>query len=156
MGGRIADDTIQDIRDRTSLVELISEGTALRKRGRNYVGLCPFHAENTPSFTVSEERGFFHCFGCGASGNAFAWVMRTQQMTFPEAVRWLARRAGIQLPTSVGDERDRGADDLLYRVNEEAQAYYQRALWESAGGEAARAYLAERGFIRSEYVEAEA
>ena len=145
MGGRIADDAIQDIRDRTSLVELISEGTALRKRGRNYVGLCPFHAENTPSFTVSEERGFFHCFGCGASGNAFAWVMRTQQMAFPEAVRWLARRAGVELPTSVGDERDRRADDLLYRVNEEAQAYYQRVLWESAAGEAARVYLTERG-----------
>jgi DNA primase len=101
MGARIPEDAIQDIRERTNLVELISERTSLRRRGRNYVGLCPFHAENTPSFTVSEERGFFHCFGCGASGNAFAWVMRTENVSFPEAVRSLAVRAGVRLPPAI-------------------------------------------------------
>jgi DNA primase len=145
MRGRIADDAIRDIRDRTNLVELISDKTSLRSRGRNYVGLCPFHAENTPSFTVSVERGFFHCFGCGASGDAFAWVMRTEQMTFPEAVRRLGARAGVELPAEPGERRDRRADELLCSVNEEAASFFQRALWDEAAGAAARTYLGKRG-----------
>ncbi len=145
MGGRIPDHVIQDIRERTNLIEVVSERTALRKRGRNWVGLCPFHAENTPSFTVNEERGFFHCFGCGASGNAFAWVMRTGQLNFPEAVRLLAARVGVQVPTVHGEQRDRRADDLLYQANEAAAACYQKALWHADVGAPARAYLAQRG-----------
>jgi DNA primase len=142
---RIPEETIQDVRERINLVELISERTSLRQRGRNYVGLCPFHAENTPSFTVNEEKGFFHCFGCGASGNAFAWVMRTDNLTFPEAVRLLAARAGVQLPEAYRDRGERRGDDILYRVNEAAAKYYQRALGHETIGAPARSYLAERG-----------
>jgi DNA primase len=144
MSGRIPAEAIRDIRDRINLVELISETVGLRKRGRNYLGLCPFHTENTPSFTVSEDRGFFHCFGCGASGDPFAWLMRTEQATFPEAVRRLAERAGVRLPAPIEGGRDRRADDALYRITEAAAAFYQRALWEGAGGAVVRAYLGER------------
>ncbi len=145
MGGRISDSAIQEVRSRISIVELVSERTALRRRGRNHVGLCPFHAENTPSFTVSEERGFFHCFGCGASGDAFAWVMRLESMSFPEAAQLLARRAGVPLPATGRAEGERRADDPLYGINEQAAIYYGRVLWEHPGGGGARAYLESRG-----------
>jgi DNA primase len=145
MSGRIPDDAIQDVRGRINIVELVSERTSLRKRGRNYVGLCPFHAEDTPSFTVSEERGFFHCFGCGASGDAFAWLMRTEQLAFPEAVRHLATRVGVRLPEETAGHRPRGADDPLFVVTEAAVQYYVQGLWEGGGGAIARAYLEQRG-----------
>ena len=145
MGGRISDDAVRDIRGRVDLIELVSERTALRKRGRNHVGLCPFHAENTPSFTVNEDRGFFHCFGCGASGDAFAWVMRTEQLTFPEAVRLLAARVGVTLPAAGGARPERRGDEPLYAVTAEASAFYARLLWEDGPGAVARAYLARRG-----------
>jgi DNA primase len=145
MGGLIPDQLIQDIRDRTNLVELISERTALRKRGRNWVGLCPFHAENTPSFTVNDERGFFHCFGCGASGNVFAWLMRTDQLSFPEAVRTLADRVGVDVPTTPGSRRDQRADDPLFQANEETAACYRKALGHAEYGAPARPYVDQRG-----------
>lgn len=145
MSGLISSDAIQDVRSRINLVELVSERTLLRKRGRNHVGLCPFHAENTPSFTVNEERGFFHCFGCGASGDVFAWIMRTEQVSFPDAVRQLAARLGVVLPSAPGARRDRGGDDLLFRANEEAAGFYQRALWGEGAGTVARSYLEKRG-----------
>jgi DNA primase len=146
MGGRISDTSIQDVRDRVNLVDLVSERTALRKRGRSHLGLCPFHAENTPSFSVSEERGFFHCFGCGASGDAFAWVMRMEQLSFPEAVRHLAARVGVELPADVGAApRGRREEEVAWQLNEDVAACYQRALWDPRAGAVAREYLATRG-----------
>ncbi len=145
MGGRFSDHAIDDVRGRVNLVELITERTGLRRRGRNHVGLCPFHAEDTPSFTVSEERGFFHCFGCGVSGDAFAWVMRTEQVLFPEAVRLLAARVGVQLPVSAGGPPERRGDDALYRVTEAAAGYYAGSLWEEGAGAVPRTYLERRG-----------
>ncbi|HUE30893.1 MAG TPA: CHC2 zinc finger domain-containing protein, partial [Verrucomicrobiae bacterium] len=87
MTGRIREEAIRTVRERASLSEVITDVVALRRRGRNAVGLCPFHTEKTPSFTVSDDRGFFHCFGCGEHGDVFAFVMKTQSLTFPEAVR---------------------------------------------------------------------
>src|SRR5262245_19477070 len=101
---RIPDETLQAIRDRISIVEVISAYVSLKKAGRNHIGLCPFHTEKTPSFTVSDERGLFHCFGCGAGGTIFTFVMRADRLEFREAVETLARRAGIALP-------DRGSSD---------------------------------------------
>src|SRR5262249_57250254 len=98
MGGRIPDDAIREVRDRASLFEVVADTVALRRRGRSAVGLCPFHTEKTPSFTVSEDRGFYHCFGCGEHGDVFTFVMKTEGLAFPEAVRRVAERFGIALP----------------------------------------------------------
>src|SRR2546428_11477219 len=103
MTGRIRDEAIRAVRERASLSEVISDVVALRRRGRSAVGLCPFHAEKTPSFTVSEERGFFHCFGCGEHGDVFAFLMKAQALTFPEAVRRVAERFGVPLPEEPGE-----------------------------------------------------
>ena len=99
--GRISDETLQAIRDRLSIVEVVSGYVNLKKTGKNHVGLCPFHSEKSPSFTVSDERGMFHCFGCGAGGTVFTFVMRADRVPFPEAVELLARRAGVTLPAHV-------------------------------------------------------
>src|SRR2546427_5604744 len=112
MAGRIPDETLQAIRERVSIVEVVSGYVALKKAGRNHVGLCPFHAEKTPSFTVNEERGRFHCFGCGEDGDVFAFVMKTESLSFPEAVRRVAERFGIPLPQEV-TEAGRRAEPLL-------------------------------------------
>jgi DNA primase len=93
----ISPKTIALIRDRTDLVALIGETVKLAKKGRSFLGLCPFHSEKTPSFNVNQERGFYHCFGCGESGNAFDFAMKTEGLTFPEAARQLAARAGIEV-----------------------------------------------------------
>src|SRR5712692_6847750 len=98
MAGKIPDETLQAIRERVNIVEVVSGYVTLRKAGRNHVGLCPFHSEKTPSFTVNEERGLFHCFGCGAGGTVFTFLMRADHIEFPDAVEILARRAGVALP----------------------------------------------------------
>jgi len=144
MAGRISDETLQAIRDRLSIVEVVSGYVNLKKTGKNHVGLCPFHSEKSPSFTVSDERGMFHCFGCGAGGTVFTFVMRADRVTFPEAVELLARRAGVALParTGGGDEDARRRD--LLEVHDVAQRCFRAAL-QSAAGARARDYLANRG-----------
>ncbi len=143
MAERIPEATLAEIRARVSIVEIISAHIALRKAGRNYTGLCPFHGEKTPSFSVNEEGGFYHCFGCGAGGNAFTFLSRVEGITFPEAVRRLAAKAGVALPQA---ERDPQAQERaqLYRINDIAATYFQRCLWGNVG-ETARRYLEERG-----------
>src|SRR3989304_5204785 len=98
MAGKIPDEALEAIRNRVSIVEVVSGYVTLKKAGRNYLGLCPFHAEKTPSFTVSDERGLFHCFGCGAGGTVFPFVMQAERIGFVEAVETLAARAGVALP----------------------------------------------------------
>ena len=142
MTGRIRDDAIRGIRERASLVEVASDVVALRRRGRSFVGLCPFHVEKTPSFTVSEERGFFHCFGCGEHGDVFSFVMRVESLSFPDAVRRVATRFGIPVPEEEGGARPRG--EPLVAVNAAAAAFFQAEL-AGPGGARARAYLGERG-----------
>jgi len=143
MAERIPEAILAEIRTRISIVEVISAHVALRKAGRNYTGLCPFHGEKTPSFSVNEEGGFFHCFGCGVGGNAFTFLTRIDGISFPEAVRRLAAKASVSLPQA---EKDPQAQERarLYRLNEVAATYFQRCLWGNVGG-IARHYLAERG-----------
>ncbi|MBP1688319.1 MAG: dnaG [Deltaproteobacteria bacterium] len=144
MAGKIPDDTLQAIRERLSIVEVISGHVSLKKAGRNFLGLCPFHSEKTPSFTVNEERGLFHCFGCGAGGTVFTFVMRAERIGFPEAVELLARRAGVQLPER-GERDPAGAErQAFFDVNELAQRHFRQALRAAVGG-AARGYLEKRG-----------
>jgi len=142
MSGRIRDEAIRAVRERASLIEVVSDVVALRRRSRNAVGLCPFHGEKTPSFNVSEERGFFHCFGCGEHGDVFAFVMKTQSLTFPEAVRHVAERFGVPLPEEAGEPAQRR--EPLAAVNAAAAAFYRGEL-RGSGGARAQAYLRERG-----------
>ncbi len=143
MAERIPDAILTEVRARISIVEFISAYVALRKAGRNYAGLCPFHSEHTPSFSVNEEGGFFHCFGCGVGGNVFTFLTRIEGISFPEAVRRLAAKAGVSLPQAAQDPQaqERGR---LHKLNALAATYFQRCLWGNAGG-IARHYLADRG-----------
>lgn len=148
MAGKIPDETLQAIRERVSIVEVVSGYVSLKKAGRNYLGLCPFHAEKTPSFTVSDERGLFHCFGCGAGGTVFTFVMRADHVDFVEAVEVLARRAGVTLPkrseaSDGGEQRQE-----LVRLNEFAQRCFREAL-QAPEGTLARKYLEQRGLTRA-------
>ena len=95
----IPEDKISEIKNTVDIVDIISDSVLLKKKGRNFVGLCPFHSEKTPSFTVSSEKQIFHCFGCGTGGNAFNFLMKQEGLTFPEAARALAKRYGIDIPT---------------------------------------------------------
>ncbi len=123
---RIADEIIQEVRDRVDIVELIGRHLTLKKSGRNHVGLCPFHGEKTPSFNVNSDRQSYYCFGCHEGGNAFTFLMHIENLTFPEAVRTLARESGIEVPESSGGGQSN--TEILYRANEVAQARYRKAL----------------------------
>ncbi len=135
------------VRDRIDIVDLVGRHVSLKKAGRSFKGLCPFHHEKTPSFIVTPERGTWHCFGCGEGGNAFAFLMRQENLTFPEAVRSLAAELGIEIPESDGG--DRGVLEGVLRANALAHEHYQRCL---AGdeGHGARDYLAKRGLDSTE------
>ena len=145
MRGRIPEATLTELRERADIFEVVSAHVGLRKVGRNHVGLCPFHAEKTPSFTVNGERGIFHCFGCGAGGNVFTFLMRMESLPFPEVVERLARQYGVNVPER-GEEsgalRDR---ENLFRLNEQAARFFQRYLREAGEARVARDYLTERG-----------
>ncbi len=146
--GRIPEDVLADIRDRASIVEIVSASVTLRKVGQNHVGLCPFHAEKTPSFSVNDDRGMFHCFGCGAGGNVFSFITKMENLPFPEVVERLAERYGVTLPARVEDpERERR--DAQFALNDKAARFFERHLWEGAEAEPARRYLSERGISRA-------
>ncbi len=136
------------IREEADIVQVIGECVELKRSGTRFTGLCPFHAEKTPSFSVNPQGRFFHCFGCGESGDVFSFVMKYYRLSFPEALKELARRYHIDLPESRLSEADRQRikeREMLYRVNEQAAVLYQRYLLESPKAEEARAYLERRG-----------
>ncbi len=136
---------LDDIRARVSLESVIGRRVRLARRGHELIGLCPFHNEKTPSFTVSERKGFFHCFGCGAHGDVIGFVMQDEGLGFHEAVERLAGEAGLALPKrEPRDEEREKRRASLYEVTEAAAAWFQAAL-EGAEGGAARRYLAARG-----------
>jgi DNA primase len=139
---------LDEIRARIVLADLIGRRVKLKKRGREYEGLCPFHSEKTPSFTVSETKGFYHCFGCGAHGDAIGFVMRGEGLSFPEAVEKLAGEAGLPVPQSSPEERAaaRRRTDLG-EVLERACDWFETRLADP-GGEAALNYLVGRGLRR--------
>jgi DNA primase len=147
---RFTGSEIEEVRSRADIVEVISAHVRLRRAGRNFVGLCPFHNEKTPSFSVNLERGFFHCFGCGTGGTVFDFLMKVGGLTFPEALQSLAKRYGIALPerTAVnGAERSPLAGDKprMFAANEAAAEFYANVLWNTSDGELARDYLKTRG-----------
>ena len=144
MAYRIPEETIEEIRERTDIVELVSEYVSLKKRGKNYFGLCPFHTEKTPSFSVNSEKQIYHCFGCKTGGNAFSFLMETQKISFLEAVRILAERAGVSLPEPRSEGKKDKTNDLLYQANEFAQKYFHHLLLKDKQAEKARAYLKGR------------
>ena len=134
----------EEIKDRLSLVDTVSKRVDLRKTGRTLTGLCPFHSEKTPSFVVFPENNSYHCFGCGAHGDIFTFVMRTENQEFVEALRDLARQAGIQLPSRSRNKGEVERHTRLVEINEMALQFFQGRLW-GKGGKPALSYLRDRG-----------
>jgi len=137
-------ETIEKIRDKTDIVSVVSEYVKLRKTGKNYVGLCPFHSEKTPSFTVSQEKQLFHCFGCGEGGNVFSFLMKIENLSFVEAVKELGAKAGIKVEESYASSTSRTKKEKLYEVLALAAKYFRDCLEEEKGIKA-RSYLTQRG-----------
>ncbi len=135
----------EEIRERTDIVSLVSEYVTLKKVGRNFVGLCPFHADNNPSFSVNPEKRIWYCFGCHEGGDVFSFIQKIEGLSFPEAAERLARRAGIPWERGPHDRRHASEREQLYRVNEIASKYFQEQLLGSPAGKPARNYLAQRG-----------
>jgi DNA primase len=137
---------IDQVRGAASIIEIASQYTTLRKRGRKWVGLCPFHAEKTPSFTVDEDKQLYHCFGCGVGGDVFSLVMEKESLTFPEALKSLAERYKIPL---LAQQRVRPEllklEEKLFKANELALAYFRKNLTGTAEGQKALDYLKKRG-----------
>lgn len=142
--------TIERIKDAANIVEVVSEFVTLRKSGSNYKGLCPFHDEKTPSFYVSPARGTCHCFGCGKGGNPVGFIMEHEQMTYPEALRWLARKYHIEIKErelSDNEKREQSERESMFIVNEWAASYFQHLMHETADGVAiGMQYFRSRGF----------
>jgi DNA primase len=134
---------LDDIRAAVDIVEFVGRFVNLRKAGANWKGLCPFHGEKTPSFMVNPKKGIFHCFGCGVGGDVFGFMMRQDRLSFPEAVRALAKTAGVTLPDERGTSTDSGRNDLLNAMDLAAR-FYAEALWKPEGARAQK-YLADRG-----------
>ena len=142
----IPDNILDQILDRCDIAEIISSYIPLKRAGRNYKALCPFHHEKTPSFMVNPEKGIFHCFGCGIGGNAFSFIMKYERLEFPEVVKMLAKKTGIVLPerTARGSEEALSLISGMYKTHEFATAYFQNIL-NSPAGKRAREYLVDRG-----------
>ncbi|OQY08514.1 MAG: DNA primase [Desulfobacteraceae bacterium 4572_123] len=144
----IPEETIRTIENAADIIEIVSESVVLKKAGKNYVGLCPFHSEKTPSFTVNPDKQIFHCFGCGVGGNIFNFLMKQDGMSFPDAVRMLARRCGIEIPTpqmAPAQKRRISEKENLYALNRRIMEFYQHMLMKSTKGDKARKYLNRRG-----------
>lgn len=140
----ISDGFIQEIKARSDIADVISSYVNLKKAGRNLIGLCPFHNEKTPSFNVSRENGFFHCFGCGVGGDVITFIRRIENLDYVDAVKFLAQRAGLSMPE---DNRDDGLSSLktrIYEANREAARFYHRQLYAPTGQNALE-YLRKRG-----------
>ncbi|HEY3315955.1 MAG TPA: DNA primase [Bacillota bacterium] len=151
----LTDEFIEEIRSRSDIVDVIGESVALRKTGKNFVGLCPFHHEKTPSFSVAPDKQMFYCFGCHAGGNVFHFLMKRDNLTFPEAVAGLAERVGLPLPEpelSPEEARRRQEREAHYHALELAADFYHLALMKSRQGAGARQYLVDRG-LTAETVE---
>ena len=147
MNNHIPDHLIEEIRCQSDILDTISANVLLKKSGQNYKGLCPFHSEKTPSFTVSPEKQIYHCFGCGAGGNVFRFIMEMEDLPFLDVVKKLASQCGVSLPTfQPGQINAKSRErDLLLKINQKAQTYFIRSLT-SEGAKPARDYLSLRGF----------
>ena len=151
--GLISEDVINQVRDRVDIAEVVGHHVSLTRAGQNLKGLCPFHQEKSPSFTVSPSRQIFHCFGCGAGGNVFTFLMRITGANFPETVRELGQKFGIDIPDSGPSAGPHAAQaSRIEPLNRAAMAWFQQSLRDGVAGAMARDYLASRG-IRPETIE---
>lgn len=146
----IPQDIIDAVRERTSFVEVASEHVTLKRSGKSHVGLCPFHSEKTPSFHVNDEEGLFYCFGCGEKGTVFDFITKTRGFSFPEAVRFLAGRVGIQVPEESHERKERrdartAHAKLLRELVQAASHVYHETLVEGGAGNQGREYFRKRG-----------
>ncbi len=148
----IKDASVQAVAQTANLADVVAQYTTLRKRGNTYVGLCPFHQEKTPSFSVSADKGLYYCFGCGEGGDIFNFLQKMENLSFSEAVETLAERFGIALEYDEGqrpDDAGRDRERRLLILLEKAAGFYRRFLWESGEGRRAREYLERRGLSRA-------
>ncbi|WP_374717947.1 DNA primase [Neobacillus sp.] len=152
MADRIPEEKIDQIRQALDIVEVVSDYVGLKKQGRNYFGLCPFHGENTPSFSVSSDKQIFHCFGCGAGGNVFSFIMDIEGISFQEAVVKLAERANIELEMNVtsnlGEKKASKEIQAAKDAHELLRKFYHHLLVNTKEGQHALEYLLERGFTK--------
>ncbi len=147
----IPEEKISDIKNAADIVDIVSESVLLKKAGKNYIGLCPFHSEKTPSFTVSPDKQIFHCFGCSTGGNVFSFLMKQEGLSFPEAARHLAKRYGVDIPDrplSAEQKKKISERESLLDINRRAAGFYHQTLLNSAAGQKARSYLSKRGLIQ--------
>lgn len=148
MAGRIPQQFIDDLLNRVDIVEVIDSRVPLKKKGKVYTACCPFHSEKTPSFTVSQNKQFYHCFGCKASGSAIGFLMEYEHLPFPEAIDELARSQGIEVPYEGGQRPDPGfkkEQTDLYELMQKTAQFYQQQLRQHADAQKAVSYLKERG-----------
>lgn len=144
----IKDESVQAVLAAANIVEVVSGYTSLRKRGSTHSGLCPFHQEKTPSFTVSADKGLYYCFGCGEGGDVVRFLERTENLTFSEAIEQLGERFGVPIQYEEGSGPDAGRkerDSRLLQLLDRAAKFYEKLLWESKEGQPARDYLQKRG-----------
>lgn len=157
MTGKIPEQLIEQIRSQIDIVDVISDYMQLTKRGRNWFGLCPFHGENTPSFSVSSDKQIFHCFGCGAGGNAITFLMDIEQLSFPDAISKLGERVGIHVDTqenSIGKQTNKYSpkEEKMLEAHQFVAEFYHHLLMNTEDGEEALNYLLKRGFTK-EHIE---
>lgn len=141
----ISRDVVEEIKARLSITDLVEDYVSLKRSGKNFVGLCPFHDDNNPSMQVSEEKGVFHCFSCGAGGDLFGFYMRYNNVSFPEAAAELAKKTGIELAPPTRQKRPPSSTNKLFKINSIAARYYAEALAGAQGSASAREYLDKRG-----------
>ena len=141
-----SEQVLEEIQNKADIVEIVGSYIPLRRAGRNYKANCPFHKEKTPSFMVSPSKQIFHCFGCGAGGNVFGFVMKMENLDFPEAVRTLAEKAGVELPHFTRSQFETSGYALqIYKLNELAASFYSSMLSGTDAGRRSASYLKERG-----------
>lgn len=148
----IPEDKVSEIKNTADIVEVVSEVVLLKKTGKNYVGLCPFHSEKTPSFTVSPEKQIFYCFGCAAGGNVFSFLMKHDGISFPDAAKMLAVRYGIDIPTgtlSPEQKRRISQRESLFAVNRQAMEFFRNQFLDAISGKRAMEYVKKRGINRA-------
>ncbi len=140
-------DTVREVAERLSIAEIIGEYVSLKRSGSNFLGLCPFHGEKTPSFNVNPAREIFHCFGCGAGGDIFSFVMKIEGISFPEALRKLAARAGVAIedrPLTDAEKQLKTERDQQRAIMLLTAQHYRETLTRQPEGAVARSYLQER------------
>ncbi|MEO6837286.1 MAG: CHC2 zinc finger domain-containing protein, partial [Ginsengibacter sp.] len=146
----IPQETIQQIVSRIDIIEIINSFVKLKKRGTNYIGLCPFHNEKSPSFTVSPSKEIYKCFGCGRSGNAISFLMEHEKYSYVEALKWLAAKYNVEIEekeTSPEYKQQQQTSDSLYIINKFAQQFFTDTLFNTEEGlNVGMSYLKERGF----------